>query len=131
MAYFKIEYYSAKTVGSIPPNYHFWFYIDAEIGEPVEDYFEEGEEDGSKNFVPFFQKSTKKYIMETVLVPEHIIDAIHRLKLFETVNITTPIGDVWEMKNIKTDVNYPFPNKTYGISRIEFDLDESIVLTGC
>jgi hypothetical protein len=131
MAYFKIEHYSDCQVGEIPANYHFWFYLDAEIGEPTEEYMEEGEEDGNKNFIPTFQKSIKKYFMETVLIPSHLIDAIHRLKFFKYVTVTTPIGDIWTMKNIKTEVNYPFSNKTYGIMKIEFDIDEVLTITGC
>lgn len=131
MAYFKIEHWSTCAVGDIPANYHFWFYIDAEIGEPTEEYTEEGEEDGNKNFIATFKKSVKKYFMETVQIPEHLIDAIHRLKFYEFVTVTTPIGDVWTMHNIKTEVNYPFSNKTYGIVKIEFDIDESLVVSGC
>lgn len=131
MAIFKITFSSDCRVGAIPANKPFWFYLDAEIGEPTEEYTEEGEEDGLKNFIPTFQKSVKKYFMETVLIPSHFIDSIHRLKFFKYVTVTTPIGDIWNMKNIKTEVNYPFSNKTYGIMKIEFDIDEVLTVTGC
>ena len=131
MANFKIEYSSTKPVGEIPANYPFWFYLDAEIGEPTEEYTEEGEEDSSKNFIPFFRKSVKKYVMETGLLPTHLIDAIHRSKYFETVTVTTSTNDVWTMKNIETEVSYPFPDKTYGIVKIKFDIDEVLIMTGC
>lgn len=131
MAYFKLEYYSDCAVGDIPADTHFWFYIDAEVGEPHEDYIEEGEEDGFKKFIATFKKSVKKYFMETSLIPEHLIDAINRMKLFKYVTITTPLDETSTMKNIKTEVNYPFSNKCYGIMRIEFDIDETLVVTGC
>lgn len=129
---FKIEYYhTSASVGNIPANYHLWMYVDASIGAPEESIIEEGIEDGYKNFTPTFQKSTKTYTLETSLLPEHMIDAIHRLKYFNTKNITMQNGDIEEMKNVKTSVTYPFENKCLGIAKIEFDIDETIVMVDC
>ena len=129
---FKIEYFhSTSTVGNIPANTHFWIYLDASIGEPVETVIEEGIEDGYKNFTPTFQKSTKTYTLETTLLPEHMIDAIHRIKYFNKKEITMQNGDIVTMKNVKTSVNYPFDNKCLAIAKIEFDVDETIVLVDC
>lgn len=129
--YYKISYQSSKIVGTIPANYPFWFWIDAVFAEPEETVFEEGEEDGEKNFYPTFQKSTKTYNLETSLVPESVIDAITRMKYFDTKTITLPDGTVYNMNNVKTAVNYPFSEKCYGIVTITFDINEVIVLTGC
>lgn len=131
MAYFRIDYVSDCAVGSIPSGYAFWLYLDGELGEPIEEAVEEGEEDGAKNFIPFFRKSTKKYYLETDQIPVHVIDAINRIKYFSTVTITNSLGEVKTMKNIKTDVTYPFTDKTYGIVKIEFDIDEVLMVTGC
>lgn len=129
---FKIEYWhSLASVGLIPSNTHFWLYVDASIGEPVESVIEEGLEDGYKNFTPTFQKSTKTYTLETNLIPEFLMDAIHRLKYFNEKRITMQNGDVETMLNVKTSVNYPFDNKCLCIGKIEFDVDETIILTGC
>lgn len=129
---FKIEYYhTSLSVGHIPANTHFWFYVDASIGEPTETIVEEGTEDGYKNFIPTFQKSVKTYTLETSLLPEHMIDAIHRMKYFNTKSITMQNGDVQIMKNVKTSVSYPFDNKSLGIVKIEFDIDETIVMVDC
>lgn len=128
----KIEYYhTSAVVGNIPANYHFWIYLDASIGEPEETIVEEGVEDGYKNFTPIFQKSTKTYKLETTLLPEHMIDAINRIKYFNTKIITLQNEDSFEMKNVKTSVTYPFENKCLGISKIEFDIDETIVMIDC
>lgn len=131
MAYFKLEYYSDCAVGEIPANYHFFYWIDAQIGEPHEDYLEEGEEDGYKKFIPTFKKSVKKYFMETGEIPEYLIDAINRMKMFNHVSVTNSLNETWSMYNIKTEITYPFPNKCYGIMKIEFDIDETVVVTGC
>lgn len=129
---FKIEYYHTNaSVGNIPSNYHLWIYVDASIGAPEETIIEEGVEDGYKNFTPTFQKSTKTYTLETSLLPEHMIDAIHRLKYFNTKKITMQNGDIEDMKNVKTSVTYPFENKCLGIAKIEFDIDETIVMVDC
>jgi hypothetical protein len=129
---FKIEYWhDSKTVGNIPSNTHLWMFIDASIGEPVESVIEEGIEDGYKNFTPTFQKSTKTYTMETNQLPEFMLDAIHRMKYFNQKRITMQNGDIETMLNVRTSVNYPFDNKCFGIAKIEFDIDETIVLTGC
>lgn len=129
---FKIEYYhSSSAVGIIPANYHFWMYLDASIGEPKETIIEEGKEDGYKNFTPTFQKSTKTYTLETNLLPEHMIDAIHRIKYFDTRLITMQNGDIETMKNVKTSVEYPFDNKCLAIAKIEFDVDEVVTMVDC
>ncbi len=129
---FKIEYWHDNTqVGNIPSNFHLWFYLDGSIGEPVENIIEEGIEDGYKNFTPTFQKSTKAYTMETAQMPEHMIDAVNRMKYFNQKRITMQNGDVLEMKNVVTSISYPFDNKCFGIAKIQFDVDETIVLTGC
>jgi len=131
MAYFKIEYWSSKKIGVIAANKHFWMFLDLTIGEPVETALEEGEEDGYKNFTPTFQKSTKTYTAETGLMGENSIDAVHRMKYYDDKWITLQTGEVVEMLNVKTSVEYPFDNKCFGIVRIEFDIDETIVITGC
>ena len=131
MAYFKIEYWSTKRIGEIPANLHFWMYLDLQIGEPFETALEQGEEDGYKNFTPTFQKSTKTYVAETELQSEYQIDAIHRMKYYEEKWITLQTGEVVEMLNVKTSVEYPFDSKCFGIVKIELDIDETIVVTGC
>lgn len=118
-------------VGNIPANYHLWLYVDASIGAPEETIVEEGIEDGYKNFTPTFQKSTKTYTLETTLIPEHMIDAINRMKYFNTIQIIMQNGNIETMKNVKTSVNYPFENKSLGIAKIEFDIDETIVVVDC
>lgn len=129
---FKIEYWhDSLSVGTIPANTHFWVYLDASIGEPKESITEEGIEDGYKNFIPDFQKSTKTYILETNLIPEYLVDAIHRMKYFNTRQITMQNGDVETMYNLKTSVTYPFDNKCLAIAKIEFDIDETIVMVDC
>jgi hypothetical protein len=131
MAYFKIEYWSTKKMGDIPANLHFWFYIDATVGKPIETSIEEGEEDGYKNFTPTFQKSTKTYKLETGLLSEYMIDAINRMKYYEEKRLTLQTGEIVEMYNVKTSVNYPFADECLGLMTVEFDIDESIVVTGC
>lgn len=129
---FKIEYYhSSAQVGIIPANTHFWMYLEGSIGEPVESVVEEGTEDGYKNFTPTFQKSTKTYTLETILIPEYLVDAIHRMKYFNTKHITMINGKIEPMKNVKTSVSYPFDNKSLAIAKIEFDIDEMIVVVDC
>lgn len=129
---FKIEYWhDSKTVGNIPSNTHLWFFVDGSIGEPVETIVEEGEEDGYKNFTPTFQKSTKTYTLESNQLAEHMLDAIHRMKYFNNKQITMQNGDIATMNNVTTSVTYPFENKCFGLAKITFDIDETIVLTGC
>lgn len=129
---FKLEYWhDSATVGDIPSNTHLWMYIDASIGEPVESIVEEGIEDGYKNFTPTFQKSTKTYSMETNQMPEFMLDAINRMKYFNQKLITMQNGDIETMMNVKTSVSYPLDTSCFGIAKIDFDVDETIVLTGC
>ncbi len=129
--YYKIEYYSSKAVGDIPAGYHFWFWLKSTFAEPEELIVEKGVEDGYQNFTPSFQKSTKTYILESELIPQYFIDAINRMKYFETKEITLPNLTVYTMNNVKTEPTYPFSSKCYGIVRITFDIDEVLVVTGC
>lgn len=131
MAYLKIEYWSTKKVGDVPAGLHFWMFLDVSIQEPVETMLEEGIEDGYKNFIPDFQKSTKTYTAETGLCSEYVIDAIHRMKYFEEKRLTLQTSEIVEMKNVETSVDYPFEDKCFGIARIKFDIDETVVVTGC
>jgi hypothetical protein len=129
--YYKIQYYSTKAVGVIPANLNFWFWLDANFAESNENVLEQGIEDGYQNFIPTFRKSTKTYTLETNLIPENLIDAINRMKYFETKEITMPDGTVYTMNNVKTEMNYPFDDKCYAIAKIIFDIDEVLVVTGC
>jgi len=129
--FYKLEYYSNKAVGNIPSGFHFWFYIDAAFAENAELVIEEGDEDGYLNFYPTFQKSTKNYTLETVLIPENIIDAINRFKYFQVKTITIPDGTIHTMNNVKTSMSYPFDDKCFAIAKISFDIDEVLILTGC
>jgi hypothetical protein len=129
---FKIEYWhDSLQIGNIPANSHMWMYLDASIGAPVETIEEEGIEDGYKNFTPTFQKSTKTYRLETNVMPEHMVDAIHRMKYFNHKQITMQNGDIEQIKNVKTSVDYPFDSTCLSVASIEFDIDEVIVITDC
>lgn len=65
----------------------FWFENDTELGEPEYRFVQEGHENGDKRFIADFKKRTKRYKIDSELVPEHIIDALSDIPFFDTIKL--------------------------------------------
>lgn len=129
MNVYKIKYWSDCAIGYIPADTYFWFYIDADELPTEEGLIEEGIEDGYRNFKPIFQKSTKIYNLQTNLIGQTLIDTINTFKYFNNKQITFPNGDIFDMHNVKTEIEHPF-DTSLAIAKITFDIDETIVVNG-
>ena len=132
--YLKLEYWNSCDLGEIPysviPDLKFLIYLDADVSEPFEEYEEEGEEDGFKEFVPTFRITTKKYKIKTDLLPEHLIDAIQRMKLHDNILLTFKTGQVEQIFHTEIEIEYPFDDR-YARATITFDIGEKLIIGNC
>jgi hypothetical protein len=132
--YLKLEYTNTCDLGEIPyssiTDLVFTIFLDADVSEPYDDYEEEGEEDGFKEFVPTFRRSTKKYRIKTDLLPEHLVDALQRMKLHDTIDLTYKTGQVERLKHVTVEADYPFDDR-YAKVVIVFDIGERVVVGKC
>lgn len=77
-------------------------YIPAEVGLPVYQYDEDGQEDGDKEVDPVFQKVSKRSRIDFV-GPEYITEALALLPLHSNVRITDQFGYEFDLDNIEVD----------------------------
>lgn len=106
-------------------------YLETETMEPTFPYTEKGQENGYGQFVPTFQRQDKVYLIRTMLIPQHIVDVLHRLKLHDTVTLTDLVGDSFTVKEIDTEHEWQFQDRYYAIATVTVNLGEDIVITGC
>lgn len=132
--YLKLEYWNTCDLGDIPysviDDLKFTIYLDADVSEPFEEYEEEGEEDGFKEFTPTFRRSTKKYKIKTDLLPESLIDALQRMKLHNNIQLTYKTGQVETIYHVTIETDYPFDDR-YAKATITFDIGEKIIVGKC
>ena len=131
--YLKFAFEHSCDLGSITYDDGFTqvLYLETETMEPTFPYTEKGQENGYGQFVPTFQRQDKLYLIRTGLIPQFIVDVLHRLKLHDTITLTDLVGDVWTVKEIDTDHEWQFQDKYYAVATITVNLDEGIVVTGC
>ena len=55
--YLKFEYWNTCDLGNIyyQGGQHFIFYLDADVGEPIHEEVEEGQENGDGDFIPTYR----------------------------------------------------------------------------
>jgi hypothetical protein len=132
--YLKLEYTNSCDLGEIPysviDDLVFVIYLDADVSETFEEYEEEGEENGYKEFTPTFRRTTKKYKIKTDLLPEHLIDALQRMKLHDTITLTFKTGQVETINHVTIETDYPFDDR-YAKAVITFDIGEKVVVGKC
>jgi hypothetical protein len=106
-------------------------WLETEVMEPTFPYVEKGQENGNGVFVPTWQRQDKTYNIRTLLIPQYIVDVLHRLKVHETITLTDLVGDIWAVQQIDIEHEWHDNDKYYAIATIIADLGEGIVKTGC
>jgi hypothetical protein len=106
-------------------------YLETETMEPTFPYTEKGQENGYGQFVPTFQRQEKVYLIRTMLLPQFIIDVLHRLKLHDTIVLTDLVGDTNTVTDIEVEHEWQFDDKYYALATITVGLGEEIIVTGC
>jgi hypothetical protein len=106
-------------------------YLETETMEPTFPYTEKGQENGYGQFVPTFQRQEKTYLIRTMLLPQFIVDVLHRLKLHDTIVLTDLVGDTNTVTDIEVEHEWQFEDKYYALATIIVGLGEEIIVTGC
>lgn len=106
-------------------------YLDTEAMEPIFPYEEKGQENGYGVFVPTWQKQDKQYVIKTKLVPQFLVDVLHRLKLHDSITLMDNVGDSFTIEEIDVEHEWQFGDKYYAIVTLTVSLGEKIVVTGC
>ena len=131
--YLTIQFFHSCNLGEIiyEDGFEQYLWLDSETMEPTFPYTEKGQENGYGQFVATFQRQDKVYIIRTNLVPQFIVDVLHRLKLHDNIALTDIVGDAWIVKEIEVEHEWQFSDKYYALATITVNLDEGIVITGC
>lgn len=106
-------------------------WLETEVMEPTFPYVEKGQENGDGVFIPTWQRQDKTYNIRTLLIPQYIVDVLHRLKVHETITLTDLLGEVWTVNQIDIEHEWFDNDKYYATATIIADLGEGIVKTGC
>lgn len=132
--YLKFEYWNTCDLGNIyyQGGQHFIFYLDADVGEPIHEDVEEGQENGDGDFIPTYRRQMKRYRIRTGLVPDYLIDAIQRMKLHDNIELTFKSGEVEQIYNVDVEAEWQFERYAWqGTLTITFDMDETITIGAC
>lgn len=131
--FLKFEYWDDCDIGNLyyQGGQHFWFYLDADVGETFYEEVEKGEENENGDFIPTYRRQIKKYTIRTGLLPEFFIDALYRMKLHEYIYLTWKTGEVERIYNVTVEHEWQFDEKYYALCTIKFDMNEVVVLSGC
>ena len=104
------------------------------VTEPMENAFpqeEEGLNNGEGRFVRTFARQVKKYLMRTNLLPDYMVEVFNRMKLHDTIAITSLVGDINTVYNLEVEHEWFDTDKYYAKIDLTFDYDESFVIAGC
>jgi len=128
----KIEYWNTCDIGNVyyQGGHHFWFFLDADVGEPFHEITEDGQENGDGDFVPTFRRHLKKYQIKTGLLPEYLIDALYFMRLHDNIEITLKSGEKEPIYNVNVEHEWAF-EKYFAMATITFDMDEKVVVGAC
>ena len=132
--YLKFEYWNTCDLGNIyyQGGQHFIFYLDADVGEPIHEEVEEGQENGDGDFIPTYRRQMKRYRIRTGLIPDYLIDAIQRMKLHDHIELTFKSGEVEQIYNVDVEPEWQFEKYAWqGTVTLTFDMDESITVGAC
>jgi hypothetical protein len=131
--YLSIDFKHSCNLGEIiyEDGFEQILFLETETMEPVFPYTEKGQENGYGQFIPTFQRQEKNYVIRTLLIPQFIVDVLHRLKLHDTIAITDLVGDLWTVKSIDVEHEWQFSDKYYATAILTVDVGEEIVTTAC
>ena len=132
--YLKFEYWNTCDLGNIyyQGGQHFIFYLDADVGEPIHEEVEEGQENGDGDFIPTYRRQMKRYRIRTGLIPDYLIDAIQRMKLHDHIELTFKTGEIEQIYNVDIEPEWVFEKRLWqALVTITFDMDEKVIVSGC
>lgn len=131
--YLKLSFSHSCNLGDIvyADDFEQVLYLESETMEPVFPYVEKGQENGYGKFIPTWQRQDKNFVIRTLLIPQFIVDVLHRLKLHDTITITDLVGDTSTIEDIEVEHEWQFDDKYYALATLTVGIGEEIVITGC
>jgi len=94
-------------------------------------YVEKGQENGNGKFIPTFRRQEKTYLIRTGLIPQFLVDVLHRIKMHDAITYIDQVGDEFVIQNIDVEHEWQFDDKYYAMASITISLGEEIVAGGC
>jgi hypothetical protein len=100
----KIEWFHDSQVGEAIYQNGFYqrLYLDTILADPKYKIEQEGDENGEGEFVPTFTRVVKKYRLESLLLPEFLVDVLHSMAAHSHVTI----GNLVDVQQIEADVDW-------------------------
>ena len=128
-----LSFTNCCNVGDILYEYDFiqTLWIKSDNIEPAFPYTEKGQENGSGKFIPTFRRQDKTYIIRTEILPQYMIDVLHRLKMHDVMTFIDQIGEAFTVNSVDTEHEWQFDDKYCATATITLDLDEAVVTSGC
>lgn len=110
---------------------YFYFEKDALVGTPEYQTEEQTEKDGFGNELVTFQRQVKLQLLETLLIPEYIVDWLNFVMMHDTKKIKLPNTTVENnIDNYEIDTSWESIG-CYANSVIKFSDEENLINSGC
>lgn len=106
-----------------------WIYSDNI--EQAYPYVEKGQENGEGKFIPTFRRQEKTCLIRTLILPQYLIEVLHRLKMHDIITYIDQVGDAFYVENIDTEHVWEFDDKYFASAVITINLGDAIVTSGC
>ena len=94
-------------------------------------YIEKGQENGEGKFIPTFRRQEKTCLIRTAILPQYLIEVLHRLKMHDVMTYIDQVGDAFLIESIETEHEWLFDDKYFASANITIDLGDAIVTSGC
>ena len=131
--YVTLSFSNCCTLGDIQYESDFYqtLWIKSDNIEQQFPYVEKGQENGNGKFIPTFRRQEKTYLIRTGLIPQFLVDVLHRIKMHDAVTYIDQVGDEFVVQNIDIEHEWQFNDKYYAMASITISLGEDIVAGGC
>lgn len=131
--YIKIDFSNTCDIGDIyyEGDFEQTLWLESETLEPTFPYVEKGVENGLGRFVPAYQRQDKIWLLRTKLIPQYIVDVLHRLKLHDTIVLIDTVGNGYVVKHVDVEHDWQYDDKYYALAQVSLDFDEYALVTGC
>lgn len=94
-------------------------------------YMEKGQENGEGKFIPTFRRQEKTFIIRTAILPQYLIDVLHRLKMHDVMTYIDQVGDAFYVESIDTEHEWLFDDRYFASATITISLGDAVVTSGC
>jgi hypothetical protein len=106
-----------------------WIYSDNI--EQAYPYVERGQENGEGKFIPTFRRQEITCLIRTLILPQYLIEVLHRLKMHDVMTYIDQVGDAFYIDSIDTEHEWLFEDKYFASATITIALGDAVVTSGC